>query len=435
MTSSGSGPGEPAGATPARDERGRWRVAVTGLGVKTPAGCDVKTMWDTMLGGRSVTGPVTNFDPGSLPVRIATEVRDFEPLAYLSAKTIRRMDKITQMGFAAAMDAVTDAGGVGTDVDRYGIVFGTGTGGIETLGDQAIISATGGTHLVSPLLVPMMMPNATNAFVSIELGWTGPSFAVASACASGTTAIGEAAKLIRYGDCDAVLAGGGEHSVNIYAMSGFIRTGALSGRNDDPARASRPFDLNRDGYVMGEGAAFLVLERMDLALARNAHVYAEVVGYGMTSDAHHLTAPRPDGQRAAACIRRALADAGLPPEAIGQVNAHGTSTHLNDAMEARAIRQVFGADGPPVTGSKGVFGHLMGAAGAAESVVSVLSAERGVVPPTANYEDPDPECDLDVVAGAPRPVGRRPVLSNSFGFGGHNACLVFAPSGTADAEG
>jgi 3-oxoacyl-[acyl-carrier-protein] synthase II len=410
-----------------RDHQGRWRVAITGMGVKTPAGCDLKTLYETVLNATPVTAPITNFDASVLPVRIACEVRDFAPQAYLDAKTARRMDRVSQLGFAAAMDAVADAGTPRGEPYRRAVVFGTGTGGAPTMGDQAIVCERDGADRVSPLMVPMLMPNATPAFIAMELGWTGPNYAVGSACASGTAAVGEAARLIRYGECDAVLAGGGENSVNVYAMACFCRSGALSTRNDDPASASRPFDADRDGYVMGEGAVFLVLERLDLALARGARIYGEVVGYGLNSDAHHLTAPRPDGSGAAACMRTAIRDAGLAPEDIGHVNAHGTGTGLNDAMEARALATVFPAGPPPVTSAKGVFGHLMGAAGAAEAVLATLSAANGVVPPTANHERTDEDVDLDVVVGTPRQIGRMPVLSNSFGFGGHNACLVLSP--------
>ncbi|MFG7943499.1 beta-ketoacyl-[acyl-carrier-protein] synthase family protein [Streptomyces cacaoi] len=419
------GPGDPDAF--ARDDRGRYRVAITGIGVKTPAGCDVKTLFETVLAATPVTAPVTNFDASDLPVRIACEVRDFEPLAYVDRRTARRMDRVSQLGFAAAMDAFADAGSPEGDPARRAVVFGTGTGGAPTMGRQAIIHDREGADRVSALMVPMLMPNATGAHIAMELGWTGPNYSVSSACASGTTAVGDGARLIRYGEADTVLAGGGENSVNPWAMACFCRSGALSARNDDPASASRPFDAHRDGYVMGEGSTFLVLERLDRALARGARIHGEVVGFGLSSDAHHLTAPRPDGAGAVACMRRAIEDSGLAPEDIGHVNAHGTGTGLNDAMEARALATVFPSGAPPVTSAKGVFGHLMGAAGAAEAALATLSAAAGVVPPTANHESTDEGVDLDVVVGAPRNIGRRPVLSNSFGFGGHNASLVLSP--------
>jgi 3-oxoacyl-[acyl-carrier-protein] synthase II len=286
---------------------------------------------------------------------------------------------------------------------------------------------TAGPDRVSPLVTPMLMPNATSAWIAMELGWTGPNLAIGSACASGTNAIGEATRLIRGGDCDVVLAGGAEHSVNIIAMAAFSRTGALSSRNNDPRRASRPFDARRDGYVMAEGGAFVVLERLDLALRRGARIYGLVLGYGLNCDAHHLTAPQPHGERAAACIGLALADSGCTPRDIGHINAHGTSTRLNDSMEAAAIRLSFPGGSPPVTGPKGVLGHMMGGAGAAEAVSALLSASSGLVPPTANYESADSGGGLDIVHGKPRRITAGPVLSNSCGFGGHNACLVLTP--------
>jgi 3-oxoacyl-[acyl-carrier-protein] synthase II len=411
----------------ARDHAGRWRVAITGMGVKAPAGLDLKTFQDTMLSGISMASPITKFETSALPVTFACQVTDFDPLAYTTAKTARRMDRVAQLGFAAAMDAIADAGPLRPAPDRSGVIFGTGTGGHKSLADQAVICMTAGPDRVSPLVTPMLMPNATSAWIAMELGWTGPNLAIGSACASGTNAIGEGARLIRGGDCDIVLAGGAEHSVNIIAMAAFSRTGALSARNDDPRHASRPFDARRDGYVMAEGAAFVILERLDLALRRGARIHGLVLGYGLNCDAHHLTAPQPKGERAAECINKALADAGCAPRDIGHVNAHGTSTRLNDSMETKALCASFPDGPPPVTGPKGVLGHMMGGSGAAEAVSAVLSASSGLVPPTANYEFRDPECDLDVVYGKPRKISRKPVLSNSFGFGGHNACLVLAP--------
>jgi 3-oxoacyl-[acyl-carrier-protein] synthase II len=397
------------------------------MGVKAPAGLDLKSFQDTILSGNSTASPITRFETSGLPVSFACQVTDFNPLEYTSPKTARRMDRVAQFGFAAAMDAVGDAGPLRAAPDRSSVIFGTGTGGHKTLADQAVICMTAGPHRVSPLVTPMLMPNATSAWIAMELGWTGPNLAIGSACASGTNAIGEGTRLIRAGDCDVVLAGGAEHSVNIIAMAAFSRTGALSTRNDDPRHASRPFDSLRDGYVMAEGAAFVVLERLDLALRRGARIYGLVLGYGLNCDAYHLTAPQPHGERAAECINKALADAACGPQDIGHINAHGTSTRLNDSMEAKAIHISFPDGSPPVTAAKGVLGHMMGGAGAAEAVSAILSASSGQVPPTANYESQDPECGLDVVHGSPREIPRKPVLSNSFGFGGHNACLVLAP--------
>lgn len=413
--------------SPARDHKGRVQVAITGMGLKTPAGSNLKVFYEAIVAGRSMAAPITSFDASSLPVKFACEVKDFDPNEYANPKTVRRMERVAQLGFAAAMDAAEDAGDLSVDPDRCGVIFGTGTGGHKIVAEQAIILSQEGPRRVNPLVTPMMMPNATNAWIAIELGWTGPNLAIGSACASGTNAIGEGARLIRGGDCDVVLAGGAEFSVNVMAMTAFSRTGALSTRNEDPARASRPFDSQRDGYVMGEGAAFVVLERLDRAVSRGAHVYGMVSGYGLNCDAHHLTAPLGTGERAADCIRLALADAGLEPHDIGHVNAHGTATKINDSMESKAIQRVFGSDCPPVTGSKGVLGHMMGAAGAAEAVCAILSANSGLVPPTANHENQDSGELLDIVTETPRIIARRPVLSNSFGFGGHNACLVLTP--------
>jgi 3-oxoacyl-[acyl-carrier-protein] synthase II len=406
------------------DHRGRPRVVVTGLGVKTPAGNDVATFWETLLAGQSVAADITSFDTTDLPVRFACQVKDFDGAEYLGPKEVRRVDRNAQLGFAAAIDAVRSAGEPGADPARCAVVAGIGIGGLSTLEDQERVLIERGPTRVTPFLVPMMMPNATPAIVAMELGWTGPNVCVATACAAGTHAVGEGARLIRDGTADVVLAGGAEAVVVPIAIAAFARMGALSGRHDDPASASRPFDVDRDGFVMGEGAAFLVLERR--ARARGVPILGEVLGYGRNADAYHITAPSPGGSGATACMQLALDDAGLPPSAIGHVNAHGTSTPLNDASEAEAIVKVFDGSPPPVTSTKGVTGHLIAAAGAVEAVASILSLRDGLAPPTANHQRTDPEITLDVIAGSPRPL-RGPVLSNSFGFGGHNATLVFGP--------
>jgi 3-oxoacyl-[acyl-carrier-protein] synthase II len=408
------------------DHLGRPRIAVTGLGVKSPAGNDVATFWDTLLAGRSMAADITAFDPSGLPVRFACEVKGFDGVEYLGPKEVRRVDRNAQLGFAAAIDAVRDAGEAGADPARCAVVAGVGIGGLATLEEQEKILIERGPSRVTPFLVPMMMPNATPAIVAMELGWTGPNICVATACAAGTHAVGEGARLIRDGTSDVVLAGGAEAVVVPIAIAAFARMGALSGRHDDPASASRPFDADRDGFVIGEGAAFLVLERMDRALARGARIHGEILGYGRNADAYHITAPSPGGSGATACMQLALDDAGLAPSAIGHVNAHGTSTPLNDASEAEAIIKVFDGSPPPVTSTKGVTGHLIAAAGAVEAVASVLAVRDGQAPPTANHERTDPEITLDVVAGSPRALPG-PALSNSFGFGGHNATLVVGP--------
>jgi 3-oxoacyl-[acyl-carrier-protein] synthase II len=313
------------------------------------------------------------------------------------------------------------------------VVVGTGVGGLTTLEAQVTLYAEKGADRVSPFLVPMMMTNATAGLVSIQFGWTGPSLCITTACAAGANAIGEAGRLIREGSADVVLAGGVESSITPTAISAFARMGALSGRNDDPSAASRPFDAGRDGFVMGEGAAFLVLEEWDRAVARGATIVGELLGYGRNCDAHHITAPSPGGAGAVACMTAALDDARLAVSAVNHVNAHGTSTPLNDAAESEAITKVFGGSTPPVTSIKGVTGHLIGAAGAVEAVASLLSLRHGLVPPVANYTTPDPEITADIVNGSPRPIGDGVALSNSFGFGGHNASLVLGAGSHARA--
>ena len=409
------------------DHRGRVRIAVTGMGVKTPAGNDLDTFWTTLTSGRSTAARITRFDPTPLPVRFGCEVRDFDAAAYVGPKEARRLDRVTQLGFTAAADALADAGDPGADPARSAVIFGTGIGGLNTLEEQNGIYLSKGAARVSPFLVPMMMANATAGTVAMQFGWTGPNLCIATACAASAHAIGEAARLIRDGSADVVMSGGTESVMTPTAISAFARMTALSTRNDDPAYASRPFDADRDGFVMGEGAAALVLERWDRAVARGARIYAEIVGYGRNADAYHITAPSPGGEGASACMQLALDDADLSPAAIGHVNTHGTSTPLNDSAEAEAIRKVFGESAPPVTSTKGVTGHLIGAAGAAEAVATLLALTHEAVPPTANLEHLGADIGLDVVAGAPRRVSRAPALSNSFGFGGHNATLVFAP--------
>lgn len=403
----------------------RIRVAITGLGVKTPAGCDLDTFWGTLLAGRSTAAPIRRIDPAALPVRFGCEVTEFDPAAYFDSKEIRRTDRVAQLAFGAAADALADAGELGADPARCGVVAAAGVGGLITQEEQEYNLFSRGPSRVSPMLVPMMMPNAAAALVGLKLGWTGPNFCIATACAGGSHAIGEAARLIREGSADVVLGGGSEACVTPIAIAAFARMGALSNRNDEPALASRPFDVDRDGFVMGEGAGFLVLESWDRAVARGAHIYGEVAGYGRNSDAYHVTAPAPGGAGAAHCMRLALADAGLEPSEIGHINAHGTSTELNDAAEAEAVIKVFGEHSLPVTSAKGVIGHLIAAAGAVEAVASMLSMRDGLVPPTANHDHT--ELAIDVVTGEARKLDAAPVVSNSFGFGGHNASLVLKP--------
>ncbi len=405
----------------------RRRVAVTGMGVKTPAGLDVESFWSTLLGGRSTAAPISAFDTSDHPVTMACEVTGFDPVAYMGVKDARRADRVAQLGLAAAIDAMTVSGLAEAAVDpaRCGVIIGTGVGGLTTHEEQERVYLEKGASRVSPMFVPMMMPNATAALVALQYGYTGPNLCVATACAAGAHAIGEGARLIRDGSSDVAVVGGTEAAITPLALAAFNKMGALSGRSHDPAAASRPFDVDRDGFVMGEGAAVLVLEAWDHAEARGATILGELLGYGRTCDAHHITAPAPGGAGAVACMQLALEDASVVPGDVGHVNAHGTSTPLNDAAEAAAIEKVFG-EGVPVTSTKGVTGHLIGAAGAVECVAALLACRDRLVPPTANHERRDPEIIVDVVAGEPRPIDRSIAVSNSFGFGGHNATLVVA---------
>jgi 3-oxoacyl-[acyl-carrier-protein] synthase II len=421
MTGAAGGTGSPT------DHRGRRRVVVTGVGVKTPFGQTVDDLWDGLLSGRSTARPITLFDPSEHSVGFACEVPDFDPVPYVGPKEVRRTDRAALLGVTAAADAVaaaTEAAPFGADPLRCGVVAGSGIGGIRTLEDQVVGYARKGPSKVGPFLVPMMMSNATAALIAIRHGFTGPNTSVSTACATGAHAIGEGARLVREGMADVVVCGGTESCITPVTIAAFARMGALS-RNPEPERASRPFDRDRDGFVMGEGAGFVVLEPYEAAVARGAPILGEVAGYGMTCDAHHITAPVEDGSGAAAAIEMALADAGLPASSIGHVNAHGTSTPHNDSAEAAAVAKVFGPGAVPVTSNKGAIGHLIGAAGAVEAIVALLSADRGVVPPTANHEGTD--LPVDVVAGEPREIGRAPAVSTSFAFGGHNVALVLKP--------
>ncbi len=408
------------------DARGRPRVVVSGMGVKSPAGLDVDSMWATVLAGKGVARRIERFDPSELPVQFAGEARGFDPEPYFGPKEVRRVDRFTQLGFSAAADAIDHAGELGADPSRIAVIAATGVGGLETMENNEATFLERGASRVSPFFVPMMMPNAAAGQISIRYGFKGPALCLSTACAAGANALGEGARMIRDGSADVVVAGATEAPVTPLTISAFARMGAMSTRNDDPTVASRPFDAARDGFVIAEGAAFCILETLERALGRGAAIYGEILGYGRNADAHHITAPVPGGAGAAACMQLALDDAGLTGADIGHVNAHGTSTPLNDATEAEAIRKVFGDHAPPVTSTKGVTGHMIAAAGALEAVISFLSLRDGVIPPTANLHQIGDDIGLDVVADEPRPVSREPVLSNSFGFGGHNATLILA---------
>ncbi len=385
--------------------RGR-RVAVTGLGAVTCCGVGVDALWDGLLHPSVVGGAV----------------RDFDPEAWFGPKEVRQIDRFAQFSIASAAMAVEAAGEIGADPARSGVMFATGVGGFDTLAEQVGVYNEKGARRVSPRLVPMMMANAGAAGISMRLGWRGPSEVIVTACAAGTHAIAAAARLVASGRCDVALGGGAEASMHPVAISAFANMTALS-----TSGHSRPFDARRDGFVMTEGAAAVVLEDWDRAVARGATIYAELAGAASTADAHHITAPSPDGSGAVACMELALADAEITATDVGHINAHGTSTPLNDLAESRAINKVFGEPGPLVTSTKGVTGHGLAAAGAIEAVAAVLTIHHSLIPPTAGYEEPDPEITLSVVHGEPRPWVPSAVLSNSFGFGGHNGCLVFLP--------
>jgi 3-oxoacyl-[acyl-carrier-protein] synthase II len=401
------------------------RVVVTGIGPVTPVGIGLKAFWEGIIGGRSGGGDVTLFDASEFPVRTACEVRDFDPTAFMEPKAIKRTDRAIHFAVAAAKLAWEDAGTPQVEPSRTGVVVSTGIGGLTSMIAATRVLFDKGPGKVSPFLVPAMMPNASAGQVAMEMGFTGPNVCIVTACAAGAHGVGEGYRYIVDGLADVCLAGGTEAVITSLSMAGFAQMQALS-RNPDGARASRPFDAERDGFVLAEGACILVLEEAERAAARGARVYAELAGYGASADAFHITQPEPQGAGAVLAIEAALADAGEPSEAVDYVNAHGTSTPLNDASETRALKKVFGdhAYKVPISSTKSMTGHMLGAAGAVEAAVAALAVAEGVVPPTINYETPDPECDLDYVPNEARKVDVRLALSNSFGFGGQNAVLA-----------
>ncbi len=406
------------------------RVAVTGLGFVTPLGNTVAATWEAMVAGRSGAGPITRFDPGQLAVKFACEVKGFDPTLYLDKKEARRFDLFTQFAMAAAVQAVADACLERTwsqvDLQRVGVIIGSGTGGIATFEEQCRIYLEKGPSRVSPFFVPMFMANVASAVVSMRYGAKGPNYCTVSACATSGHALGDAFRLIQHSEADVMIAGGSEAAITPLALASFANMKALSERNDDPATASRPFDKDRDGFVMGDGAAVVILEEWERAKKRGARIVAEMVGYGMTADAYHITAPSPDGEGAHRAMRLAMEDGGIRPEQVGYINAHGTSTPHGDAAETAAVKTVFGAHARKLIfgSTKSMTGHLLGAAGALEFGVCALALREGIIPPTINQFTPDPACDLD---SAPNHAVRRPIefaLSNSFGFGGHNVTLA-----------
>jgi 3-oxoacyl-[acyl-carrier-protein] synthase II len=405
------------------------RVVVTGLGALSPIGNTADEFWSSLLQGRSGVGPITKFDTEGYPTRIAGEVRNFDPLNFVDKKDARRLDPYLQYAVAssvlAVQDAALDTGKV--DGSRFGVLIGSGIGGISTLLESHRNLLEKGPDRVSPFFIPMIIANMASGLVSIRFGARGPNSSVVTACATGNHAIGDSFKIIQRGDADVMIAGGSEAIIIPLTIAGFCSMKAMSTRNDEPTKAMRPFDATRDGFVCGEGAGILILEALEHALARDARIYAEIVGYGMTGDAHHMTAPDPEGDGAMRAMTLALRDAGLDVSAVGYINAHGTSTPYNDKFETLAIKRVFGehARRLAVSSTKSMTGHLLGAAGGVEAIATVLALHHGVLPPTINYETPDPECDLDYVPNQARKQNVEVALSNAFGFGGTNATLAF----------
>ena len=408
---------------------GLQRVVVTGLGAVTPIGNSVAEYWSGLTSGRNGVASISLFDASRHACRFAAEVKDFDPTGFLEPKEAKRWDRYCKFGVVAAKQALAHAGLEITEAnaERIGVSIGSGVGGLLTMETQAHVLEGKGPGRVSPFTVPMMIPNMATGLAAIALGAKGPSSAVATACAAGSNAIGDAFRLLQMGKADAMICGGAESAITPLGVAGFASAKALSFRNDDPATASRPFDKERDGFVIGEGSGVLVLETLSHAKARGATILAEIVGYGTTCDAHHITSPTPGGVGGAAAMRLALEDGGLSADSIDYVNAHGTSTPANDSNETAAIKSALGqrARTIPVSSTKSMTGHLLGGSGGIEAVACVLALQHNVVPPTINYTNPDPDCDLDVVPNSAREHTLETVLSNSFGFGGHNVCLAF----------
>ncbi len=407
------------------------RVVITGLGAVTPIGTGVQKFWENLIAGVSGVDIIKRFDPieAGLTVHIAAEVKDFEPERYFDKKEAQKVSDFIKFAVAASEEAIKDSGLLESKYDPYrvGVIIGTGIGGLRDIEEQQKVLMEKGPRRVSPFFIPYGISNMASGLVAIRFGFKGPNYCVVSACATGNHAIGDAMRLIQRGDIDVAIAGGCESAITPLGVAGFASMRALSTRNDEPQKASRPFDADRDGFVMGEGAGILVLEEYEHAKARGAKIYAELVGYGATDDAYHITAPCADGEGAYMCMKLALEDAGIRPEDVDYINAHGTSTPLNDKSETLAIKRLFGehAYRLKISSNKSMIGHLLGAAGAVEAVATVKTIETGIIPPTINLENPDPECDLDYVPNKAINYPVRYALSNSFGFGGTNACLIF----------
>ena len=404
------------------------RAVVTGIGVVSPIGIGKDRFWASLVEGRCGVGPITRFDASAFTTRIAAEVPDFDPTNWMDRKEARRNDRFVQFAYAASRMALEDGNFRLTpqNAARVGVLIGSGIGGAETWEEQHRTLLERGPGRVSPFFIPMIIINMASGVVSILLGAKGPNSAVVTACATGGSAIGEAARIIQRGEADAMIAGGSEAAITPLSLAGFCSMKAMSTRNEEPAKASRPFDAKRDGFIMGEGAGIVLLENLEQARAREAHIYGEVVGYGMSGDAYHITQPDPNADGAARSIHNALHDAHLEPSAIDYINAHGTSTPYNDKTETLAIKRVFGdhARSVPISSTKSMTGHLLGAAGGVELIACALAIEHQMLPPTINYEVPDPACDLDYVPNAARPARVQVAMSNAFGFGGHNAILI-----------
>ncbi|RMF77476.1 MAG: beta-ketoacyl-[acyl-carrier-protein] synthase II [Chloroflexi bacterium] len=407
----------------------RRRVVVTGMGIICPTGNSVEEAWQNTAAGKTGIGPIKRFDTSHIDIHFGGEVKGFDPVEFLGRREARRTDRVTQLGLAAAEQCIQDAGLEVTDANRYeiGVIMGSGIGGIGSIFDSIKAFLERGSKAVSPLMVPMMLPDSPSSKVSMQYGLRGPNFAISTACATGNNSIGEATEIIRRGDATAILAGSSEAGLVDIAIASFNNMTALSRRNDDPERASRPFDIDRDGFVVAEGAALLMLEELEHARARGAKIYAEILGYGHTSDAYHVTAPLETGEGAAEAVRLALEDANLTAEDIDYINAHGTSTPLNDKSETLAIKRVLGEQAYeiPISSTKSMTGHLMGAAGSVEAVFSIMAMRNNFIPPTINLENQDPECDLNYTPNVGVEHEIHCVMSNSFGFGGHNAVLIF----------
>ncbi len=405
------------------------RVVVTGLGAVTPVGNDVNTMWNNLINGKSGIALITRFDVSEYSTKIGGEVKNFDPLIWMDKKDVQRNDLFVHYATASSEMAIKDSG---LDLNaeypfNVGVIIGSGIGGLSTFEDQHDVLREKGPKRISPFFIPMLIADMASGYVSIRIGARGPNYCTVSACSSGAHAIGVAFRTIQYGEADVIICGGSEATIRPLALAGFCSAHALSKRNDEPERASRPFDLNRDGFVMSEGAGIIILEELNHAKKRNANIYAELVGYASTADAYHITAPSPDGEGAYQCMAKAIKDANISLDLIDYINAHGTSTKANDSTETLAIKRLFGerAYKIPVNSTKSMIGHLLGASGAVEAITTILSVKNNLIHQTLNYETPDPECDLDYVPEGPREIPIRYALTNSFGFGGHNVSLVF----------